>query len=263
MTEGRQSRRHPLGSLAPRRRTTASAGGRPLRSRRRPGRAAQRGPRPPGRRRRDAGAPRGGAGERAAGRREGPGGGHAALPVLHLRFAGGGRAQRVSGSAHGGRRQARRDRHGRAGRRGRATRSASTARRSTFALTTAPDALVGLDLRVDPPGAPVAWKLFLDDAPWPDAGDLRGPVRAARRGRPRRASPATTRGPRSTRRRSRSSTRRATWASSSRATARGTRRGRRRRRAAARRGAGDAAGPAAVGVRARQPLNVDSSLRLT
>jgi hypothetical protein len=45
----------------------------------------------------------------------------------------------------------------------------------TLALTTSSDAIVGLDLRVDPPGAPVVWTLFLDDAPWPDRATFAGP----------------------------------------------------------------------------------------
>jgi hypothetical protein len=47
--------------------------------------------------------------------------------------------------------------------------------RVDFALQTAPDALVGLDVRVDPAGAPVAWKLALDDAPWPEHATFTGP----------------------------------------------------------------------------------------
>jgi hypothetical protein len=44
-----------------------------------------------------------------------------------------------------------------------------------FALTTAAESLVGLDVRVDPPGAALAWQLFLDDAPWPDGATFTGP----------------------------------------------------------------------------------------
>jgi hypothetical protein len=44
-----------------------------------------------------------------------------------------------------------------------------------FALDTAPEALVGFDLRVDPPGAPVTWQLFLDAGPWPEGRVFAGP----------------------------------------------------------------------------------------
>ncbi|MGH7295778.1 MAG: hypothetical protein ACRELB_12620, partial [Polyangiaceae bacterium] len=47
--------------------------------------------------------------------------------------------------------------------------------RVDFAVDTASDGLVGFDLRVDPPSAPLAWKLFLDDAPWPDGATFTGP----------------------------------------------------------------------------------------
>jgi arylsulfatase A-like enzyme len=41
-------------------------------------------------------------------------------------------------------------------------------------FSTSPDAVVGFDLRVDPPGAPIAWQLFLDGAPWPDGATFVG-----------------------------------------------------------------------------------------
>jgi hypothetical protein len=44
-----------------------------------------------------------------------------------------------------------------------------------FALTTAPDQAVGFDLRVDPPGTPVTWRVFLDDAPLPEGAVFAGP----------------------------------------------------------------------------------------
>ena len=43
------------------------------------------------------------------------------------------------------------------------------------AFTTAPSAIVGFDVIVDPPSAPIAWSFFLDDAPWPDNGVFAGP----------------------------------------------------------------------------------------
>jgi arylsulfatase A-like enzyme len=44
-----------------------------------------------------------------------------------------------------------------------------------FALTTSPDAALGFDVKVDPPGAPITWRLFLDDAPWPQDRTFGGP----------------------------------------------------------------------------------------
>jgi len=98
----------------------------------------------------------------------------APLPVVHLRFAGAGQARKVSGTLTAG-----------DGLRGvRVTFEAVGFAREatrldgptlTFTLTTAPDALVGLDLRVDPPGAPFVWTLALDDSPWPDGATFSGP----------------------------------------------------------------------------------------
>jgi arylsulfatase A-like enzyme len=96
------------------------------------------------------------------------------VPVIHMVFAGAGRAHRVTGTIAAGD-----GKHGvtlrvvPVGIAGDVVRLDGPT--ATFALTTAPDALVGLDLRVDPPGAPVSWKLYLDDAPWPDGGTYAGP----------------------------------------------------------------------------------------
>jgi arylsulfatase A-like enzyme len=96
-------------------------------------------------------------------------------PTLHLRFAGGGRARRVSGAITVG--------------------DATTKARSftiqpvevgldslrfagekaTLALTTSAVAPVGFDIVVDPPATPVTWELYLDDQPWPDDGVFGGP----------------------------------------------------------------------------------------
>jgi hypothetical protein len=96
------------------------------------------------------------------------------LPVVHLRFAGAGRAHRVSGSLAVGD-----GKHGA----GVFVEAVGVPRESLrvdgprvdFALTTAPEAAVGFDLRVDPAGAPIAWKLFLDDQPWPERAIFAGP----------------------------------------------------------------------------------------
>jgi arylsulfatase A-like enzyme len=44
-----------------------------------------------------------------------------------------------------------------------------------FTLATSAEAAVGFDVQVDPPGAPVTWQLFLDDAPWPEGRTFAGP----------------------------------------------------------------------------------------
>ncbi|MDP9037291.1 MAG: hypothetical protein M3O50_21030, partial [Myxococcota bacterium] len=43
-----------------------------------------------------------------------------------------------------------------------------------FAFATSPDALVGFDMLVEPPGAPIRWQLFLDDGPWPAKATFTG-----------------------------------------------------------------------------------------
>jgi arylsulfatase A-like enzyme len=98
----------------------------------------------------------------------------AALPALHMRFAGAGRARRVSGVITGG-----------DGKHGVVLTAETVAAprealrldgpRLEFALTTSPDDVVGFDLRIDPPGAPLVWQLYLDDAPWPESATFSGP----------------------------------------------------------------------------------------
>ncbi len=98
----------------------------------------------------------------------------APLPVVHLRFAGGGRAHHVTGVVTVG-----------DGKHGASVFVEGVGvpkevlrvdgPRVDFALDTAESALVGFDLRVDPAGAPIAWQLFLDDAPWPDKAIFAGP----------------------------------------------------------------------------------------
>lgn len=100
--------------------------------------------------------------------------GPVAAPVVHMLFAGAGQAHRVTGTVSAGD-----GKHG-------VTLHVSPVGvagdvvhvdgpSATFALSTAPDALVGLDVRVDPPAAPVSWKLYLDDAPWPAGATYAGP----------------------------------------------------------------------------------------
>jgi hypothetical protein len=108
-----------------------------------------------------------------------------ALPTIRLRFAGGGQVRRVSGTltVGDGTRSATvvadpagidREALHRASLPG-TTGAAGAKQTVDFALTTSADAPVGLDLRVDPPGAPVVWQFFLDDAPWPDGMTFAGP----------------------------------------------------------------------------------------
>ncbi|MGH7270980.1 MAG: sulfatase family protein [Polyangiaceae bacterium] len=104
------------------------------------------------------------------------------LPTVHFRFAGAGRARRVSGTLTIG-----------DGKRpvtivvtpaGIAPAAARAEPREAgagaeqvvdFALTTYKDSVVGFDVRVDPPAAPIVWRLFLDDAPWPSGATFAGP----------------------------------------------------------------------------------------
>jgi arylsulfatase A-like enzyme len=106
-------------------------------------------------------------------------------PTLRLRFAGAGRVHRVAGTLTVG-----------DGKRGvvvtvdpagiardalriqgptSADAAASLKQTVDFALATSPETAVGFDVKVDPPGAPVAWQLFLDDAPWPPGRTFAGP----------------------------------------------------------------------------------------
>jgi hypothetical protein len=107
-----------------------------------------------------------------------------ALPAVHLRFAGGGRAHRVSGTLTVGAPG------------GAASTEASAGpapivrvdpvgvpaesfrihgNAVEIALTTSDDGVVGADVRVDPPGAPLTWSLYLDDQPWPERLVFAGP----------------------------------------------------------------------------------------
>ncbi|MBV9947425.1 MAG: sulfatase [Myxococcales bacterium] len=96
------------------------------------------------------------------------------LPVVRFRFAGAGKVHQVTGSLTLG-----------------DARHAATAavtpegipreaiRASEghldFELSTPADGVVGFDVRVDPPAAPIVWQLYLDSAPWPDGATFVGP----------------------------------------------------------------------------------------
>ena len=117
-------------------------------------------------------------------------------PILRVRFAGGGQVHRVTGAftVGDGRRVAMAvvDPVGiarealRVQATGAAGPTAASRQVVDFALSTSPQAAVGFDMKVDPPGAPVTWQLFLDDAPWPEgrtfAGPFGLPAAAAREG---------------------------------------------------------------------------------
>jgi|CZKU01.1.fsa_nt_gi arylsulfatase A-like enzyme len=99
--------------------------------------------------------------------------------VLRVRFAGAGAAHRVSGSfSVGDGKHAATVTVEPAGiaREVLRVRPADRDRTSLdFAFATAPEAPVGFDVRVDPPGTAIAWTLFLDDAPWPEDRTFAGP----------------------------------------------------------------------------------------
>ena len=96
------------------------------------------------------------------------------LPVVRFRFAGAGRAHRVAGTLTAGddRRPARVTLRT-AGIPPENVRSAGA--HADFTLTTSPDAVVGFDALVDPPGVPLTWRFSLDDEPWPDDATFAGP----------------------------------------------------------------------------------------
>jgi arylsulfatase A-like enzyme len=106
-------------------------------------------------------------------------------PMLRIRFAGAGQVHRVAGTLTVGdgkhwvtvavdpagiARDALRVQASAA-----AGTSASPKEVIDFALATSPEAALGFDVKVDPPGAPIAWQLFLDDAPWPPGRTFAGP----------------------------------------------------------------------------------------
>jgi arylsulfatase A-like enzyme len=95
-------------------------------------------------------------------------------PVVHLRFAGAGAVHHVTGVVTAGD-----EKHPAVV----AVEPSGVAREAfriagpkvDFAIATAPDAIVGFDLRIDPPAAPIAWTFYLDDAPWPAGATFAGP----------------------------------------------------------------------------------------
>jgi arylsulfatase A-like enzyme len=100
-------------------------------------------------------------------------------PVLHLRFAGGGKERRVSGAFTIG--DARTKPRSfdvqpvELGRDAFKLDAATATGRVEVAFRTSPNGVVGFDVVVDPPGAPVTWELWLDDKPWPEEAVFGGP----------------------------------------------------------------------------------------
>jgi arylsulfatase A-like enzyme len=88
-------------------------------------------------------------------------------PSVHFRFAGAGRAHHVAGVLTAG------DDRVPATVAIEALSVPSDAVRVTgshldFAFPTSPDAVVGFDIHVEPPNAPIVWHFLLDGGPWPD-----------------------------------------------------------------------------------------------
>jgi hypothetical protein len=106
-------------------------------------------------------------------------------PTLRIRFAGAGQVHRVTGAftVGDGKHMATAtvDPVGIAREALRVQATAASAGASSskqvidFALSTSLEAAVGFDVKVDPPGAPVTWQLFLDDGPWPEGHTFAGP----------------------------------------------------------------------------------------
>ena len=98
-------------------------------------------------------------------------------PVIHLRFAGAGKARRVSGTlTFGDARTKARSFTIEPVELGRDALTI-TGEKATIAFMTSASvtATVGFDIVVDPPAAAVTWDLYLDDLPWPDDGVFGGP----------------------------------------------------------------------------------------
>ena len=96
-------------------------------------------------------------------------------PVIHLRFAGGGKGRRVSGTLTIG--DAKTKARGFTVDPVELGRDALTitGEKASIAFSLSTTAAVGFDIVVDPPGAPVGWDLYLDDQPWPEGAVFGGP----------------------------------------------------------------------------------------
>jgi arylsulfatase A-like enzyme len=96
-------------------------------------------------------------------------------PAIHLRFAGGGKARRVSGTITFG--DARTKARSFTVDPVELARDALTiaGEKASIAFMTSATATTGFDLVVDPPAAPVTWDFYLDDQPWPEDGVFGGP----------------------------------------------------------------------------------------
>jgi len=97
-------------------------------------------------------------------------------PVLHLRFVGGGKARRVSGTIQIGSATAKPTSFTvEPVEMGRDAFKIDDKGRVDLAFHTSPQAPVGVDVVVEPAGIPVSWKLFLDDAAFPVDAVFGGP----------------------------------------------------------------------------------------
>jgi arylsulfatase A-like enzyme len=95
-------------------------------------------------------------------------------PRLALRFAGGGEVRRVRGAIVVGDATTKADVRVTPVGLGRDSYRIEGGR-VEVSLSTARDAIVGLDLLIEPVGAPVRWELFEDDVPWPAERVFAGP----------------------------------------------------------------------------------------
>lgn len=97
------------------------------------------------------------------------------LPSIHMRFVGGGRARRVSGTIVIGDARTKACRFSinpvELGREA----LTITGKKAEIALTTSTSAAVGFDIFVDPPATPVTWDVYVDDLPWPADEVFAGP----------------------------------------------------------------------------------------
>lgn len=91
-------------------------------------------------------------------------------PAVHLRFVGRGEARRVTGTVTIGKgKVAKLDPVGLE-----ATEVREKGDAIELSFSTGVDAVVGFDLVTDPPSAPLAWQLWLDEKPWPEQGVFAG-----------------------------------------------------------------------------------------
>ena len=99
-------------------------------------------------------------------------------PTLHLRFAGGGKTHRVSGTIVVGDPKRPPPQPPTIGVEPIGVAKESfriDGQRIEIALVTVNEFPIGYDVKIDPPGMQVTWELFLDDQPWPASAIFSGP----------------------------------------------------------------------------------------